>query len=436
MIPWTAAGEPAIAAFRFIHTADIHLDSPLKSLALRDPALAELVGDATRATFTRIVDLCLSEAVDALLIAGDLYDGDQTSMKTARFIGEAFKRLTDAGIRVFVIRGNHDHLARITRELTLPEGVHVFGGRAGLERIERVGGMPVAIHGLSFASDKAPDSLLPKYQRPAPDTVNIGLMHTSLGGAPGHDSYAPCGVADLQAAGFRYWALGHIHKRGVVEGAATIVMPGMPQGRDINEEGPKSVTLVTVADDGGLALEERVVGAAVFQRADVDLTGVDDMRDALRRAARSLADRRAGSPADHLIARVRLTGRTPLAWRLRRDLDRLQEEIALELGPGRGLWIEAVETAAREPESAAPSTGAAAELARLAMADVLSSEGFRQLARDVAEEFVRKQLPAELRGAMIGDDEAAAAAAVAALSESGVEDVLARLLADESGEAV
>ncbi|MGL4239848.1 MAG: metallophosphoesterase family protein [Beijerinckiaceae bacterium] len=425
-----------MAAFRFVHTADIHLDSPLRSLAMRDPALAGLVGDATRAAFTRIVDLCLEEQVDALLIAGDLYDGDQTSMKTARFIGEAFRRLADAGIRVFVIRGNHDHLARITRELTFPDGVHVFGGRAGCEVIARRSGQPVAIHGLSFASDKATESLLPKYGKPKPDTVNIGLMHTSLGGSPGHSTYAPCTVADLQASGFRYWALGHIHKRSVVEGAATIVMPGMPQGRDINEDGPKSVTLATVADDGSLALEERVVGAAVFRRVSVDISDVEEMRDVLRRAARGLEAFRAAGPSAQVIARVGLMGRTPLARRIRRDLDRVREDIALEVGAGRGLWIEAVESDAREPEAVMPAAGALAELARLATSEVLPAEGFRRMAQEIADEFVRRHLPNDerLRG-MLGDDEVSAAAAVAKLAEQGVGDVLARLLADDAGEA-
>src|ERR1700733_13775917 len=115
--------------FRFVHAADIHLDSPLKSLALRDPELAELIGNATRRAFAGIIDLCLAEQVDALLLAGDLYDGDQTSMKTARFLAEQLRRLHAAGIRVFVIRGNHDALSKITHELVFPDSVKIFGGR-------------------------------------------------------------------------------------------------------------------------------------------------------------------------------------------------------------------------------------------------------------------------------------------------------------------
>src|SRR6204780_3874906 len=105
--------------YRFVHAADIHLDSPLKSLALRDPELADLIGNATRRALENIIQLCLAEQVDALMLAGDLYDGDQTSMKTARFLAGQIRLLHDAGIRVFVIRINHDALSRITKELIL-----------------------------------------------------------------------------------------------------------------------------------------------------------------------------------------------------------------------------------------------------------------------------------------------------------------------------
>lgn len=257
-------------AFRFVHTADIHLDSPLRSLAMRNPDLAGLVGDASRQAFVSIVDLCLEERVDALVIAGDLYDGDQTSMKTARFLAAQMTRLHQAGIRVFKIRGNHDALSRISKQLVFPDTVTIFGGRAQ-SVLQTAGGVDVVFHGLSFANPKAPDSLLPKYPAAREGAVNIGIMHTSLAGSPGHDVYAPCSIADLHAHGFDYWGLGHIHLRQVHSGASTVVMPGIPQGRDINEASEKSVTLVTVRDDRSLEIEERLTCVAQFERVSVDL---------------------------------------------------------------------------------------------------------------------------------------------------------------------
>ncbi len=132
-------------------------------------------------------------------------------MKTARFLADQLRRLDEAGVKPFVIRGNHDAESRITRELTLPELVKVFAGRAEACRSAawaRSGGARV-----SFAHKHAPESLLPKFRPPVPGTVNIGMLHTSLGGSPAHGLYAPCALADLHGAGFDYWALGHIHQR-------------------------------------------------------------------------------------------------------------------------------------------------------------------------------------------------------------------------------
>ena len=141
--------------FRFIHTADVHLDSPLRTLALKNPDMAELVANATRTTFTRIINLCIDEQVDALIIAGDLYDGELTSMKTAAFFVTEMQRLVDAGIKAFVLRGNHDAKSAITRHITLPEGVHLFSSRGDKIVLEERG---VAIHGLSFSKPHVPES--------------------------------------------------------------------------------------------------------------------------------------------------------------------------------------------------------------------------------------------------------------------------------------
>lgn len=419
--------------YRFVHAADIHLDSPLRSLALRGPNLADLIGNATRRAFVRVVDLCLDEQVDALLLAGDLYDGDQTSMKTARFLAEQLRRLHEAGVRVFVIRGNHDALSRISKELTLPETVKLFGGRAEAIAIERGSGQfPVAIHGLSFAQPHAPEGLIGKYRPPVEDAVNIGLMHTSLAGAPGHDLYAPCSLADLQGTGFRYWALGHVHKRSVVEGGCAIVMPGMPQGRDINEAGAKSVTLVTIGDDRSIRIEERATSIAQFERVAVDATGIDDWRDLVTVLARALEQARGDVACEHLVARLRVTGATPLAWRIRRDLDLLKTEADDRASVIGRCWVEKLEVDCRAPGAVAgASADPLTELHRLIDQEVIGSDAYQVEVMAIAEEL-RTQLPQECRG-LLGSDEEAFKATIAVLARDGSEDVLARLHAGAEG---
>tara|TARA_R110002020_G_scaffold50963_6_gene144458 strand:+ start:1992 stop:3290 length:1299 start_codon:yes stop_codon:yes gene_type:complete len=425
----------SITAFRFIHTADIHLDSPLRSLALRNPDLADLIGTATRQTFTGIIDLCIDEAVDALLIAGDLYDGDQTSMKTARFLSGELERLAGAGISAFIIRGNHDALSRISRELVLPDRVRLFGGRPEHVLIERAAGeKPVAIHGLSFAQPTAPESLLPKYRQALPDTINIGMMHTSLGGAEGHDVYAPCSPADLQATGFDYWALGHIHKRSVTEASGTaIVMPGMPQGRDINEAGPKSVTLVTIADDGTVRLEERRTSRAEFARVAVNAEGMTEWPDLASAITTALAEARDSSATPELVVRLAVSGATPLAWRMRRDADLLlaeAEERAARIGR---VWVEKLEIACTPPRTEAVSTtDPLHELKALIDNAILGSDGYEAALAGIAESL-QAQLPADLRD-LFGADEVGTRSRLSEIAREGAADVLSRLQAGSGSE--
>ncbi|MDD4616721.1 MAG: exonuclease SbcCD subunit D [Alphaproteobacteria bacterium] len=426
--------EAIIAAYRFIHAADVHLDSPLCSLALRERDLAELIGNATRKAFVRIIDFCLAEQVDALLLAGDLYDGDQTSMKTARFLAEQLRRLSEAGIRVFIVRGNHDAMSRITNELVFPDTVKIFGGRAEAVPVDKkAGAFPVVVHGLSFSHPRATESLLGKYKQALPDAVNIGLMHTSLSGAPGHDDYAPCGLNELKETGFQYWALGHVHKRMVEQGECTIVMPGIPQGRDINESGAKSVTLVTIQDDRSVNFEERFTSVAQFERVHVDATGIDDWKELVVKIGHALAQAQHEIRSEHLVARLHFAGETPLAWRIRRDIELLTTEAKERASVIGGCWVEKIETACRPPSTATQeASDPLMELRRLIQEKVASSEIFRAELSEVAEEL-RKKLPRECQG-IFGVDEPTFNAGLALMAGEGMEDVLARLQASEKGE--
>lgn len=402
--------------FRFIHTADLHLDSPLRSLALRDPDLAGLVADASRSALRAIVDLCLSERVDALLIAGDLYDGRHTSMKTARYLVAELARLEGAGIRCFIIRGNHDAESTITRELTFPPLAHVFTGRAGVVMMERTP-RRVAIHGFSFRDRTALENPLPKYAAPVADAVNIGLMHTSLNGSREHDPYAPCPLAELQASGFDYWALGHIHKRMEypAEGAgrAHVTMPGIPQGRDIGEPGAGSVTLVQIDDAGGITTEARVCAQAGFAPVTVDVTGLEDWYDLRRAIEQALEGARL--PCPHLVARLTLRGSTPLAPRLHRDRDVALAE-AQEIARGlEGVWVEKL---VLDLGAEVPGSGALPDLARLIASDILPGPAYAQALEEMRA-ALENALPPEARDglAKLGPE----------LLADGVAEVLAHL---------
>lgn len=417
--------------FRFVHTADVHLDSPLRSLALRDPELAELVGAATRRAFERTVDLCLDENADALMIAGDLYDGDQTSMKTALFLAEQLRRLHDGGVRTFIVRGNHDAESKITaqlrRERMLPDSATVFDGRGGHAAVERPpGAIPVAVHGVSFADPRHAGSPLPKFKPPVPGAFNIGLLHTSLGGAKNHDPYAPCGAAELFATGFDYWCLGHIHQRiERRDGNRFIVMPGIPQGRRFREDGPKSVTVVDVADDGTVRPREHAVGVARFQRLSVDLSGSGEWGEAFARVGAALEAERAAVEADHLIVRLTLAGETPLNGLLRSDPGLAGEQARIRAGVN--TWIDKLELGTADPgERAAhgPGIGRLDELERT-MREIAGSDSFSQWAAREIDDVIGA-LPREAQNAF-GAGAEKRAAIRRGLTADGRRAALARL---------
>lgn len=413
--------------FRFIHTADLHLDSPLISLALRNRDLAAEVAVASRIALKRIVDLCLTEKVDALLIAGDLWDGGQTSAKTPRFLKQELMRLSDAGVRCFILRGNHDAASKITKELEAPPLCHIFGTKAATQSFD-VGAHSIAIHGMSFAEGAVPESLLPRYPAPIEGAFNIGMMHTSLNGSARHDVYAPCHISDLDTQGYDYWALGHIHKRTEHHGRSVVVMPGIPQGRDIGEAGATSVTLGLLNDNGHLSVEQRCVAALRFERLPVDLSGVTEWTQAIAALTKGLQQIGGTARAeDHLVLRPELTGQTPLAFRIARDMDQLQQEaIACAEGLAR-VWIDKV-------ENATTSTGPdqaqlPADLMSIVTGDLPKDPALLATLADLARELLL-DLPPDLRN-LLGDDEAALHDNCAALLAQGTAQLLPRLTMGE-----
>ncbi|WP_197535633.1 metallophosphoesterase family protein [Pararhodospirillum photometricum] len=219
--------------FRFLHTADIHLDSPLRGLSGLDGTLAERVRGATRETFRAVVDLALAEKVAFVLVAGDLYDGDWRDMNTGLFFVEQMGRLAAAGIPALVVHGNHDAEGRLTHKLPLPPGLHIFPSRRPTSVTlppPGPGEPPVVVHGQSYRERAVTTNLALDYPAPVPGAFNIGLLHTGLGGRGGHENYAPCTLADLLGRGYNYWALGHVHQAEVVHPDPPVVFPGIPHG--------------------------------------------------------------------------------------------------------------------------------------------------------------------------------------------------------------
>ncbi len=341
-----------MSSFRFLHAADLHLDSPLRGLEADPSAPAELIRGATRRALGRMVDLALAEEVAFVLIAGDVYDGDWPDFGTGLFFAAQMRRLTNAAVPVFVIRGNHDAANRMTRSLRMP-GVEIFDHAAAhTHRLQQIG---VAIHGQSFADQAVPHDLSRAYPPPLAGWFNIGLLHTSAAGYASHAPYAPCEPQRLAAHGYEYWALGHVRTREVLSRDPWIVFPGNIQGRHIGETGAKGVSVVDVDGDRVGSVEHHVLDDLRWAAIEVDLAGTADEAAALARvqAALEAALHEAGSR--HLAARVTLGGATAAHAALAAEglRDKVLNE-AQALGGAHRLWLEAVRLRTSPARQATP----------------------------------------------------------------------------------
>ena len=233
---------------RFVHAADLHLDSPFKGL--RDAAPEGIAGQIANATFgayENIIDLCIRERVDALLVAGDVYDGADRSLRAQRKFIEGLGRLAEQGIRSFVCHGNHDPLDGWEARLDYPALCHRFGGER--QRVPVFADEPdrAVVYGISYPTREVRHNLAGGLGEVDAGPFSIGLLHANVGSDTGHEPYAPCTVDDLRQSGVNYWALGHVHTRSLLSRRDPVAAyPGNPQGRHANETRPRGVYLVDV----------------------------------------------------------------------------------------------------------------------------------------------------------------------------------------------
>jgi len=358
---------------KFIHTADLHLDSPLRGLSAYADAPADRLRTATREAFNNLVAKAIYERIDFMIIAGDVYDGDWKDFNTGLFFVRQMGKLRQAGIPVYLLYGNHDAESEMTRGLELPDNVYVFSSRKA--ETFRIDNLKVALHGRSFKVAATTENLLPSYPEPVDGWLNIGVLHTALEGNAEHAKYAPCSVAELQAKGYQYWALGHVHEHWMQRGDVTIAYPGNLQGRHIRELGARGALVVT-AEDGEITDVERLeVDVLRWHALEVDISEVSDRRGAIREVGLAL-ERALDAIPSHLplAVRVHFKGRSAAHPALVADEGQLRQEVvaqAIALDPDR-VWIEKVRVASEaltteQVPSNEEARGALADLAGLTL---------------------------------------------------------------------
>ncbi len=352
----------------FIHAADIHLDSPLRRLYSDESAPnADEIRGATRRALENLVNLVLSEKVPLLIIAGDLYDGDWQDFSTGLYFADQMHRLAREGVRVAVVRGNHDAANKMTKTLILPDNVKIFRSRRPETWI--IDDLGMALHGQSYGTRDVTENLALNYPDPVPGMMNVGILHCLISGSEGHVSYAPCTADQLAAKAYDYWALGHVHEYTVVRETPMIIYPGCSQGRHIREPGEKGCVMVTsghsdaLADASADTVSDTSEGASLpwnngeltvefvpldilrWANINVDISGCETIEQVTQAFEEVFDDTFADMDNRICCARVVLTGRGSVHGRLHTDPETLRANIramAARLSDQRA-WIEKIE---------------------------------------------------------------------------------------------
>lgn len=337
--------------FTFVHCADLHLDSPFEGVRSTAPSIAEVLCDATFRAFENVIDLAIRKRADFLVVAGDVYDGADRSLRAQLRFRDGLRRAAENGVQCFVSHGNHDPLTGWEAGLALPPAVHRFGGDVEGLPVERCGAELARVYGVSYRVRNVQENLSRRFKADSGGPFSIGVLHCNVGGDPRHDNYAPCTVDDLAASGIDYWALGHIHSRSLLrQQGPCIAQPGNTQGRSVRETGPRGCYLVHV--DAGRRVANEFVPTDVVRWfvQSVDIAGLDTLGDLMDVLFRLREDVRGGAEGRASVLRLEISGRGNLHAALAQvDPDR---DLALPLRenePDRTdfVWVESVDIRTR-----------------------------------------------------------------------------------------
>ena len=339
-------------AVTFVHVADVHLDAPFGGVSAADERVRRSLVASTYEAFDRVIDVCLERDVDFLVIAGDAYNAADKNLRAQLRFQAAVGRLAEAGIRVFLARGNHDPASGWSAGLTMPDNLHEFAS----DRVERIefqaeGAPPCALYGRSYATAAVTANLAQEFRREPADELAIAVLHANVGGQSDYEPYAPCSLADLRSAGMDYWALGHIHKPMLLQTDPHTRYAGSPQGLNPKEDGPHGCWVVTI--EPGHIAEEFVPTASVsWARVDLDVAGtetIEQLRTAVREACEREREAAAGTP---LVMRLDIAGRCAVHTRLARAgawselVGELRDE---QLAGSPWLYLDRVRDLTRSP---------------------------------------------------------------------------------------
>ena len=327
---------------RYIHAADLHLDAAFRGISREASGshMAERLREATFTALSRLFALCEREKPDFLVLAGDIYNEEDHSIKAQMALRDGCERLAHCGVRVFLAHGNHDPLSSRLQALRWPDNTVIFGEHMESHIVTRDDAPVAVVHGISHAAAREARNLAKAFSRLSPEAApeaahcfQLGVLHCTVEGENHSDRYAPCSLDDLKATGLDAWALGHVHERRILCPSPLVAYPGNVQGLHIHEAGPRGCLLVSVTplsgdnkgegkgegEDFSCAPTFHPLNTVQWETLDIDVEGFTQL-DRVESAVLDSMEKYAAGCGVHcetLMLRARLTGRTELDALLR-----------------------------------------------------------------------------------------------------------------------
>jgi exonuclease SbcD len=339
-------------SLKFIHCADLHIDSPFKGIGNINPELQTILCNSTFEAFNRIITIALENKVDFVLIAGDIYDSENKGLHAQFKFREELKRLLEHGIPSYMVYGNHDPLDSWSATLKEIDGVNIFGDEVECKYFKKNGDVLAKIYGVSFSSADIRDNLALKFPEADGDVPCIGLLHANVGGRL-EDPYSPCSVEELSSKRMDYWALGHVHSYEIIKKAnPAIVYPGCSQSRNATETGEKGCCLVTLSPGIDPDIQFINTDFVRYAQGNLDISGctnIDEIMDAIIARCHDIST---GFKGCHSIIRLSLNGRTTLHNELKKEgtIPDMTEKIRKAMEKNKPIiWLEKISLNTAKP---------------------------------------------------------------------------------------
>lgn len=277
-------------SIRFIHTADLHLDSPFRGFSHIPSHLYEQVKESTFLAFEKIVDAAIERKVDFILIVGDLFDEEDRSIRAQIRLIKQLERLDKVGIPAIICHGNHDYIGINGKYLTLPKNTFVFPEKVAMIE-QKINGNLIHFYGFSYHKRHIYERKIEQYVKKIGADFHIGLLHGQIeGGSTAHQPYAPFTKNELLEKEMDYWALGHIHQKSIVHTEPSIVYPGNIQGRHRKETGQKSCYEVELFETGETIFTEIDTAIIRWENLKIDIHDELSITDLYKRCEQVIID--------------------------------------------------------------------------------------------------------------------------------------------------